>query len=60
MTQYHVTVDEAVLHKLVSGNDRGLAELLQQVLNQILEAQRDESGRSSAGATATAISRGSW
>lgn len=42
MTQYHVTVDEAVVHKLFSGNDRGLAELLQQVLNQILQAQRDE------------------
>src|SRR5690606_18285315 len=42
MTQYHVTVDQAVVHKLFSGNERGMAELLQLLLNQMPQAQRDK------------------
>lgn len=44
MTQYQITVDSELLHQLFLGNtqDKGVALLLQSVLNQILKAQATE------------------
>ena len=44
MTAYQVTIDSDTLHSLMSGTAResGLAKLLEQVLNQVLEAQVSE------------------
>lgn len=44
MTDYQVTIDSDTLHSLMSGTAResGLAKLLEQVLNQVLEAQVSE------------------
>lgn len=42
MTQYKITVDQEILQNLFSGNDEALTRLLEQILNQILEAQRTE------------------
>jgi len=39
MATYEITVDDDLLQDLLSGNNDGLASLLQQVLNQILEGQ---------------------
>lgn len=42
MTQYQVTLDADVVHNLLSDREQGLAQLLEQVLNQILVAQAGE------------------
>jgi len=42
MAQFNVTLNEEILHQLFSGDNDGLVRLLEQVLNQILEAQRTE------------------
>lgn len=42
MTQYKITVDQEILQNLCSGNNEALTRLLDQILNQILEAQRTE------------------
>ncbi|MBD8498531.1 transposase, partial [Paenibacillus arenosi] len=41
MTQYHITLDEPLLHQLFIGESRdaGVAALLETVLNQVLKAQ---------------------
>ncbi|GMO01588.1 hypothetical protein PthstB1num2_36290 [Parageobacillus thermoglucosidasius] len=41
MAQYHITVNDELLHGLFT-RDEGLAKLLEQVLNPILEAQVEE------------------
>ena len=41
MAQYQITVDEEILHGLFHG-DEGVARLLEQVINQILQAQVSE------------------
>ena len=41
MAQYHITVNDELLHGLLT-RDEGLSKLLEQVLNQILEAQVEE------------------
>ncbi|WP_339264603.1 IS256 family transposase [Geobacillus sp. FSL K6-3411] len=41
MAQYHITLNDELLHGLFT-RDEGLAKLLEQVLNQILEAQVEE------------------
>jgi len=41
MAQYHITVNDELLHGLFT-RDEGLAKLLEQVFNQILEAQAEE------------------
>ncbi|KJE29137.1 transposase, Mutator family protein [Geobacillus kaustophilus] len=41
MAQYHITLNDGLLHGLFT-RDEGLAKLLEQVLNQILEAQVEE------------------
>jgi Transposase, Mutator family len=41
MSDYHVTIDGETVHGLFQG-DAGLAKLLEQVLNQVLEAQVSE------------------
>ncbi|BDG34069.1 hypothetical protein PthBH41_37810 (plasmid) [Parageobacillus thermoglucosidasius] len=41
MAQYHITVNDELLHRLFT-RDEGLAKLLEQVFNQILEAQAEE------------------
>ena len=44
MTAYQITIDDEALHGLLSGtaNESGLKTLLEQVLNQVLEAQVSE------------------
>lgn len=42
MAQYQVTVDSDLLHQLFFRQDEGMARLLEQVLNQVLEAQVTE------------------
>jgi putative transposase len=44
MAEYQVTIDSEILHGLIGGTagDSGLAKLLEQVLNQVLEAQVSE------------------
>lgn len=42
MTEYHITVGKDLLPELLS-NQNGLAKLIESVLNQILEAQAEES-----------------
>ncbi len=44
MTAYQVTIDSETLHGLLSGtaSESGLSKLLEQVLNQVLEAQVSE------------------
>jgi len=41
MAQYNITLDDAVLKGLFSG-DKGMSELLEQVLNQVSQAQATE------------------
>jgi len=41
MAQYHITLNDELLHGLFT-RDEGLAKLLEQVLNQILEPQVEE------------------
>ena len=42
MTEYNITVGKDLLPELLS-NQNGLAKLIENVLNQILEAQAEES-----------------
>ncbi len=42
MSEYKVSVKEAMLSNLLSGGQEGLAELISDILNQILEAQAEE------------------
>ena len=42
MTEYNITVGKDLLPELLS-NQNGLAKLIESVLNQILEAQAEES-----------------
>ena len=42
MAQYQITVNEEILHQLFSNNDEGMANLLKEVLDQVLELQRTE------------------
>lgn len=39
MATYEISVDDEVLHEVFSGNDEGLAALLERVINQVLKAQ---------------------
>lgn len=41
MAQYNITLDDAVLKGLFSG-DKGMSDLLEKVLNQVLQAQAAE------------------
>jgi transposase-like protein len=41
MAQYNITLDDTVLKGLFSG-DKGMSDLLEQVLNQVLQAQATE------------------
>ena len=41
MEQYNITVDDEILKGIFSG-DREVAQLLEQVLNQVLNAQASE------------------
>ena len=41
MAQYNITVDDEVLKGLFTG-DKGMSQLLEQVLNQVLKAQASE------------------
>lgn len=45
MAHYQVTVDSDLLHQLFFRQDEGMARLLEQVLNQVLEAQVTEQVR---------------
>ena len=42
MAQYQLTVNEETLQNLLSGDGESLAKLLEELLNQVLEAQRTE------------------
>jgi len=42
MAEYKVTVSDALLSNLLSGDKQGLGELVESVLNQVLEAQAEE------------------
>ena len=42
MATYEVTLDEEILQGLLSGNDEGMADLLEEVLNQVLKDQQTE------------------
>ncbi len=42
MAEYEITVSDALLSNLLSGGKAGLGELMENVLNQVLEAQAEE------------------
>jgi len=41
MAQYHITVDDEIFKGLFS-EDKGMSQLLEQMLNQVLHAQASE------------------
>ncbi|SIO15807.1 hypothetical protein SAMN05443662_1595 [Sulfurivirga caldicuralii] len=43
MAEYKITVNDTLLSNLLTGDRQGLGELVESVLNQMLEAQAEES-----------------